>query len=283
MPVLTIARYTFREAARKRLLLAVIILTAVFLVIYGIGSNLLAGEIQRTTARNVGPVLPLMAGLMTVMAFYIVSFLGGLLSVFVSIGAISTELESGTILALAARPIRRWEIVVGKWLALAGIVGAYLIVVSLGVIAIGQLTTGYVPPEPLPAIGLIGCQALVLLSLSVLGSTIFSTLTNGAVTFMLFGVAWVGGLVESFGSIFENQSMMNAGIIASLIVPSDALWRGASFHLQPVALIAAQNVSPAVNPFTAATPIATPMIAYGLLYLTVCLALAVRRFAVRDL
>lgn len=283
MPFWIVTRYTLQEVTRKRLLLAVVILTIAFIAIYGIGSHLLAGEIARGSARGANPVLPFIAGLMTVMAFYIVSFLGGLLAVFVSIGALSGELETGTILALAARPVRRWEIVAGKWLALAMLIGGYLAVVSAGVLVIGQLTTGYFPPEPGPAIALILCQALVLLSLAILGSTIFSTLTNGAVTFMLFGVAWVGGLVESFGTIFDNQSMINAGIVSSLIVPSDALWRGASFHLQPVALIAAQNMSPAANPFTSATPIAAPMVVYSVMYLAACLILAVRRFGSRDL
>src|SRR5438045_9257681 len=38
----------------------------------------------------------------------------------------------------------------------------------------------------------------------------------------------------TIGSIFSNQPMVNAGILASLLIPSDALWKGASFHLQPV-------------------------------------------------
>ena len=122
-----------------------------------------------------------------------------------------------------------------------------------------------------------------LLSLSLLGSTFLSTLTNGALAFMLYGIAWVGGLVEAIGSIFGNQPMVNAGILASLLIPSDALWKGASFHLQPVAMILAQNVTPAANPFTSATPIAPAMLVYSVLYLAVCLLLAMRSFSARDL
>lgn len=280
--MLTIAAYTLHEAARKRLLVAVVVLTVLFLAFFGIGSHFLAEEIRRHTPAA-SPSLPMAAGLMTTMAFSIVAFLGGLLAIFVAIGSISSEVETGTILGLAARPIRRWEIVVGKWVGLAALVILYLVVVSAGLLVISQYTMEYAPPEPRRALVLLVLEALVLLSVAILGSTIFSTLTNGVLTFMLYGVGWVGGLVEGVGSIFNSQPMINAGIVSSLIVPTDALWRGASFHLQPVALILAQNMSPGLNPFTAATPITPPMLWYSLAYLAACLLLAVRGFEAKDL
>jgi len=279
--VLLIARYTLHEAARKRLLLAVLVLTVLFLAVYGVGSQLLADEIRRNVSR--GPALPFVAGLMSLMAFYIVSFLGGLLAIFIALGSIAGEVETGTILALAARPIRRWQIVAGKWLALALLVTCYLVTVSTGVLVLSQRSTGYAPPNAAGAVTLIVLEAVLLLSLTMLGSASLSTLTNGAIVFMLYGVAWVGGLVESVGSIFGNNAMINAGIVASLLVPSDALWKGASFHLQPVAMILAQNVSPAANPFAAATPMAMPMLVYSVLYTVTCLLLAMRVFSARDL
>ena len=282
MTVLTIARYTVHEAARKRLLFAVVLLTILFLVVYGAGSHYLADQVRVGTPRG-APTLTFVAALMAVMAFYIVAFLVSLLAIFVSVGSVASEIESGTILALAARPIRRWQIVGGKWLALAGLIGAYLAAVGAGVLLLTRLSTGYEPPNAAAALAMIFLEALVLLSISMLGSSFLSTLTNGALAFMLYGVAWVGGLVEAIGGIFGNQAMMNAGIVASLIIPSDALWKGASFHLQPVAMILAQNVSPATNPFTSATPIAPSMLIYSAVYLVVCLLLAVWVFSARDL
>lgn len=282
MTMIIIARYTLHEAARKRLLLAVIALTVLFLVVYGAGSHYLADQVRVGAPRG-APSLTFIAALMAVMAFYIVSFLVSLLAIFVSVGSVASEIETGTILALAARPIRRWQIVAGKWLALAALIGVYIVAVGVGVLFLTQRSTGYEPPSPLPALVLIFLEALVLLSLSMLGSTFLSTLTNGALAFMLYGVAWVGGLVEAIGNIFGNHAMMNAGIVASLLIPSDALWKGASFHLQPVAMILAQNVTPAANPFTSATPIAPSMLIYSVVYLAACLLLAMRVFSTRDL
>jgi len=282
MTVFTIARYTLHEAARKRLLLAVVLLTFLFLLVYGLGSHYLAEQIRINVPRN-GPGPTFIVALMAVMAFYIVSFLVSLLAIFVSVGSVAAEIETGTILALAARPIRRWQVVAGKWLALAALLGVYLAAVGAGVLVLTQRSTGYEPPNPLPALVLIFLEALVLLSLSMLGSTLLSTLTNGALAFMLYGIAWVGGLVEAIGSIFGNEAMINSGILASLIIPSDALWKGASFYLQPVAMILAQNVSPAANPFTSATPMPPSMLIYSVGYLVVCLLIAMRVLTVRDL
>jgi ABC-type transport system involved in multi-copper enzyme maturation permease subunit len=280
--ILTLARHTLHEAARKRLLLAVVLLSALFLVVYGVGSHYLADQVRTGTPRG-APTLTFIAALMAVMAFYIVSFLVSLLAIFVSVGSISSEIESGTILALAARPIRRWHIVAGKWLALASLLGVYLLVVGVGVLALTKRSTGYEPPNAPAALALIFVEALVLLTLSMLGSSILSTLTNGALAFMLYGIAWVGGLVEAIGSIFSNQAMINAGVIASLLIPTDALWKGASFHLQPVAMILAQNVSPAANPFTSATPMAPPMLAYSVGYVALGLLLGMWVFSRKDL
>src|SRR5439155_26610934 len=120
------------------------------------------------------------------------------------VGFVASRLQTGTILALAARPIRRWQIIAGKWLALALLMGLYVAAVSSGVLLLTRWSTGYEPPSAAPALALIFLEALVLLSLSLLGSTFLSTLTNGALAFMLYGIAWVGGLVEAIGSIFGN-------------------------------------------------------------------------------
>ncbi|MPZ15496.1 MAG: ABC transporter permease subunit [Chloroflexi bacterium] len=281
--MLVIARHTLRETVRKRLLLAVVVLTALFLLLYGVGSELLARQIRERMLTNVDTALPLAASMLTLMGFYITSFLGALLAIFVSMGSVAAELETGTILTLAARPIRRWEIVLGKWLGLATLIAVYLIVASLGILALTRWATQYTPPSPVPATALLILEALVILSLGMLGSALFSTLTSGAVVFMLHATGWIGGLVEALGSVFDSQAMVTAGILSSMLVPSDALWKGASFYLQPVTVILAQNASPLANPFVSATPIATSMLLYSGLYLVACLLLTVRRFAHQDL
>jgi ABC-type transport system involved in multi-copper enzyme maturation permease subunit len=48
----------------------------------------------------------------------VVNFLIVMITVLTSVGAVAGEISSQTIHALASKPIRRWEIVLGKWLGL---------------------------------------------------------------------------------------------------------------------------------------------------------------------
>jgi len=106
----------------------------------------------------------------------------------------------------------------------------------------------------------------------------FSTLTNGVVVLGLHGIAFIGGWIEQAAALTHSPRALNVGITASLIMPSEALWRRAVFEMQ----------SPIVStlgfsPFSAISVPSKFMIFYACLYLALALALAVRRFSKRDL
>jgi ABC-type transport system involved in multi-copper enzyme maturation permease subunit len=123
----------------------------------------------------------------------------------------------------------------------------------------------------------------VLLSLGLLTSTTWSAVTSGVVTFSLFGVAWLAGIIELIGTELGNQAMRTAGIIVSLIMPSDALWRGASYYLQSPSLIALGSQGVAGNPFAGSAPPTTSLIVWATGYAIVLLAVAAWRLRRRDL
>jgi len=56
-------------------------------------------------------VLPLIAGMMT-----FISGFGSLLAAWSAADAVASEMRSGTVLAVLARPVRRWEFLLGKFL-----------------------------------------------------------------------------------------------------------------------------------------------------------------------
>jgi hypothetical protein len=147
---------------------------------------------------------------------------------------------------------------------------------------IARLIAGFEAPAPAVVIGLMILSALLLLTLSLLGSTLLPTLANGVVVFSLFGLAWLAGVIEFIGGTLSNQAMVNLGIAVSLLVPSDGLWRAASFFVQPPALLA---LSPGrlASPFTAVAPPTAPFLWWSAAYVVVCLLAAVRAFARRDL
>ena len=124
--------------------------------------------------------------------------------------------------------------------------------------------------------------ALVLLTVSLFGSTLFSTLANGVIAFTLFGLAWLGGLIEYTGAMVQNAGMVNLGIAISLLVPSDAIWKAASFYAQSPLFLAIGGTRGQI-PFIGAAPPTVPLVVWAVAYPAVFLVLAVRAFSRRDL
>ncbi|HZO29885.1 MAG TPA: ABC transporter permease, partial [Chloroflexota bacterium] len=220
--------------------------------------------------------------ILTVLGLYAVHFLSSFVALFLTVGAISSEIDSGTLHAVLARPIRRADVVVGRWLAYAGLIGLYVVFMSGAILSMAWLASGYQAFDAARTIGLMVLGALVLLTVSLFGSTLFSTLANGVISFTLFGLAWLGGLIEYIGNMVQNGGMVNLGIAISLLVPSDAIWKAASFYAQSPLFLAVGGTRGQV-PFIGAVPPTLPLVIWTLAYPAVFLLLAARAFSRRDL
>ena len=95
--------------------------------------------------------------------------------------------------------------------------------------------------------------------------------------FGLYGIAFLGGWIEQFGALLNNQTAINIGVICSLIMPGEALWKRAAYEMQsPV--VAALDFSP----FTTNSVPSPLMILYAGIFMFVSLYLAIRQFSRRD-
>jgi len=229
---LTIARFTIQEAISRRLILAGAVLSLAFLGLFTLGFYL----IYHNDSELSGPLSDaqsqaMFGTVMSVLGLYAVNFLAGFLALFISVGAISGEIDSGALHAVLARPLRRAEFVVGRWLAYAGLIGVYVGLMAGSLLLAARLISGYTTPDPLRATLLMMLASIVLLTVSLFGSTVLSTLANGVVVFSLFGLAWLAGIIEFIGGALSNEAMLNIGTAVSLLIPSDAIWRGASYYV----------------------------------------------------
>jgi ABC-type transport system involved in multi-copper enzyme maturation permease subunit len=273
-----IARLTFREAARSRILLAALLLGLAFLLIYGLGFNFVFREFQESVS---GPsVLQVneISSFLTLSGLYAVNFLSVMMTVLTSVATLSSEISSGTMHTLASKPIHRWEILLGKWVGYALMLSAYLGVMAGGVLLIVYLISGYTVPNPARGVSFMYLNALLLLSLSLCGGAALSTLANGVLVFGMFGIAFIGGWIEQFGGLLENQTAINIGILSSLILPSEALWKRALFEMQSP-LVAALGFTP-LSAVTVPSPL---FIGYAVLYSLVAVFIGIRIFQRRDL
>lgn len=279
-----IARLVIREAARRRLLLALLILTLIVIGLTGWGFS------RIPTITQGGTPLPdlqvkLIASQFLILTMFMFSFVLAMAAVFVATPQISGEVESGTALAILSRPIGRAEYVAGKWVGLAALVAVYsggAAAVELGVV---NAVVGYVPPEPLAFIAFMIAEGIVIMSLALLLSTRLSGMVGGVVALVLFGIAWIGGIVGGIGAAFDNATIMHVGTATKLILPTDGLWRGAVFALEPRSFIAASSQAgpaSAANPFfaTAAAPLSFELYVIG--WVGLVLGLAVYSFHARE-
>ena len=277
-----IARLTFREAASRKILLAALLLGLIFLVVFGVGYHLILSELEQqmksmpTIQLNEVRNFLLMAGL------YVVNFLTAMMTVLTSVDTLSGEIGSGTIQTIISKPLQRWQVVTGKWVGFAIMISLYMVLMAGGVTAIVYLRSGYLPPNPVLGLGLIWLNALLLLSVSILGGTRLSTLANGVLVFGLFGIAFIGGWIEQIGGVLPDaatrQTASNVGVVTSLIMPSEALWRRAAHELQS-SLVGAMGFSP----FSGSSYPSDLMIGYAVIFTGVCLLLAIQLFNRRDL
>ena len=278
MSAFVIARLTFREAGRRKILLAAFLLGLVYLVIYGVGFYYVN---QDTTRSQFGPgiiELNQIRNFLFMAGLYVVNFLTVMMAVLTSVDTLSGEIASGTIHTLVSKPLQRWEIVLGKWLGFVGMLTLYLLLMAGGTIVLVYLISGYLAPNVLRGLVFLWMNAVLLLGVSLAGGAVLSTLANGVLVFGLYGIAFVGGWIEQIGSLIQNQTAVNVGIISSLIIPSEALWKRAAFEMQSP-LVSALGFSP----FTAASMPSQIMVLYGLIYAVFALWLAIRLFTRRDL
>jgi ABC-type transport system involved in multi-copper enzyme maturation permease subunit len=277
--ILKIAGITFREARWRKIAWAVVVLGFAFLVVFGVGFYFMWRDISRFNAvasvRALEPV-----NFFILIGFYGIAFLAVALALLISVDTVAGEITSGTIQTVVTKPLRRWEVIVGKWLGLGLMLSAFTVVMSAALIVIVSGITRYLPPNPAPAIALIVLEGLVVLTLSILGGTRLPALANGVVIFMLYGLAFIAGWIEQIGAMLRNEAAINTGIVVSLLMPSEAMWKRAAYLLQPPML---RELGLDFTMFGAASTPSPLMVGYTTIYIVLLLFLAIHLFNTRDL
>lgn len=280
--IATIMQLTIRETQRRRILWVGLLMGIAFLVIYGLGFHYIFAELEAEIGRGRGPgarFLPTIANFLMLTGLYVIHFLVVVMAALLSAGTLSGEIESHTMETVLTKPLGRWQVVLGKWLGYALLIGIYLLLLAGGVILITYLRSGLLARNIGPALGLMLLGGLSMLSLTILGGTRLSTLANGAAAFMLYSLAFVGGWVEQIGAMLQNTTAVDLGIFSSLLMPADALWKKASLLFQPQLSVDFDMA----GPFIVVSEPSELMTLYALAYVLLLLALALWSFSRRDL
>lgn len=284
-PALVYTRLTLREASRRRLLLVLLVLTVVMVAVTTWGFSRLWDIRVNGQPPGASFVRATASQIMILVAFMFTTVLG-LAATVVASPSISGDLESGLALSMLARPIRRADLLLGKWLGFVAMVVIY----TGGAAALEMLTvnwvTGYLPPHPLEFVVFVSAVGVALVTLSMTLSTRLSGLVGGVIALVAFFMSWMGGIVGSIGLALQNQPLIDAGAVSRLIVPADGLWRGAIWALEPSIVIAgvrAAGPGAASNPFFAADPPPTAYLAWCAVWILGLLALALWSLNKREI
>jgi Cu-processing system permease protein len=290
--ILQIARFTLQEAVSRRLILAGVLISLGYIGLFTLGFHFAFDKALENTA---SPESRLSLGVafatLTLFGVYVVNYLASFLALFLSVGAVSGEIDAGTLHAVLARPLNRSEFIIGRWLGYVVMIVTYIVAMTGLVLLVARLVAGYEVPDPTHALLIMALEGVLLLTLSLFGSTLMPTLANGVVVFTLLGLAWLAGIIEFVGRLLQSapdstggEAMLNIGTAVSLFLPSDALWRGASYYLESPSLLALMGAGGRGGiPFFASSPPATALLLWSLGYVAVVLAGAVLAFRRRDL
>jgi ABC-type transport system involved in multi-copper enzyme maturation permease subunit len=282
----TVVRLTLFEALRRRTLWALVVLTALIVVLTGLGFEYLVTQAREHGAGELR--LQLGVSQVLILCAFMFSFILAATAAFLSAPAIAADIESGVLQAMLARPLGRGTFVIGRWIGLGTVIAAYGGVAGLLEIGAMRLASGYGPPDPLGAVGGLAAQSVIVLTITLLLSSRIPAIASGAVSVVLFGMAWGIGVLGGVGAALGVDTLETVASIVRVIFPSDGLWRGTIFALEPGVVIAAitANGSTQVlqaNPFFAATGPNPVYLAWCGLWVGGVLRLTVASFRRREL
>jgi Cu-processing system permease protein len=224
----TIAAFALRESLRRRVFAVVGLLTLAFLALYGLGTWQLFDAVGEFDEPIDGVEARTVAGATILgLAMFATLFLGTILAVFLTLGAVRGDAERGLLQPVLVRPVHRRTVLIGRFAAAASVCGAYVVVVFLATTGITWAFSDWWPDRTVgPALQLAAAVA-ILAALSLAGSVLLSANANGIAVFMLFGAGLTAGLLGQIGEALGSRTLDRVADIVSWVLPFEALYQAA--------------------------------------------------------
>jgi Cu-processing system permease protein len=281
---ITIAGHALREAVRRRVLLVVALLTAAFLGLYALAAFEVFESLERESDAGIIPIdeRALAGGTLLGLAMFVVLFLGVVLAVFLTLGAVRGDAERGLLQPLVVRPVGRTTLLTGRLLAASAVCAPYVVIVFLVAALITRAAGDFTPASlVIPAAGL-ALGVVTVVAISLLGSTVLGTTANGIAIFMVFATGLAAGLLGQIGDALEVDGLTTASSIISWIVPFEALYQNGLYALTSD-IGGATGVIVQLGPFGGATDVSAAIWPWAVAWSTAVLGLAALAFRRRDL
>lgn len=263
----------------------VLVLTAVFLGLYALGTDRAFQEVaefeQDPTFQAVDE-RTLAGATLLGLAMFGTLFLGAVLAVFLTHAVVRGDAERGLLQPLVVRPLGRTTLLGARFLAAAVVCGLYAAGLFAATAGITYWTGSWWPDRFwLPAAEL-AAAAVVVCMLSLLGSVFLSATANGIAVFMLVGAGIVGGLLGQIGAALDSETLVDVAEKASWALPFEALYQDA-LHRITADTRGFTEWAIQLGPFGGAQTGGDNLWAWTVAYAVATGAIAVALFARRDL
>jgi Cu-processing system permease protein len=281
--VWTIAGFALRESLRRRVFVVVAVLTLAFLALYALGAWQIFANLGHEGPSDNGIDTRIVAGSTLLgLSMFATLFLGAILAVFLTLGAVRGDAERGLLQPLLVRPLSRGTFLLGRFAAAASVCAAYVIAVFLACAAITYAFGDWWPDRIFgPAVEL-GAGVAILVALSLAGSVVLSSTANGIAVFMLFGAGLTAGLLGQVAEALNSDTLTHVAKGTAWVLPFEALYQTA------LGAITADTVGFTrfaidLGPFGGAVGFGALLGPYSVAYAAAVGALALWRFHRRDL
>jgi ABC-type transport system involved in multi-copper enzyme maturation permease subunit len=177
MRILAIARNTFRENIRDKILYNLILFALIMIL-----SSIALGQLT----------LGLESKMIIDLGLTSVSVFGTLIAIFIGISLVYKEMEKRTVYALLAKPVHRWEFIVGKYLGLLFTLLVNVVIMTIGIVLTLLYQGG---SEPATFVRLLPAVYLIYLSLALTTALalVFSTFSTPALSALFTLFLWIIG------------------------------------------------------------------------------------------
>ena len=203
--ILAVARGTFREAVRDRVLFLVLVFGGAVLVLSRVVSPIALGE---------GPRITVDLGLSAL------GLIGIAIVVLVGTQLVHKEIERRTIHVVLSRPLSRAQYLVGKWAGLAATMATAVAAMTLILVAVGASVRGPAIIGPIiQAAFMIACANAVLAALAVLFSSLSTPVLSVLYTLGLYATGFWTNDLRNFAAQVPGLAG-DAMRLASYVIPN---------------------------------------------------------------
>jgi Cu-processing system permease protein len=265
-PIALVALHVFRDSVRDKVLYGIVVFAVLL-----IAASYLIGQLTAGQDLKIIKDLGLAA----------MSLFGLFIAIFIGIGLIAREIDRRSIYAILAKPVKRHQFIVGKYLGLvatllvnlAVMAAAYYAVLAylgwtLPAAALGALPSGPTDPRLLLAVAMIACELSLVTAVALFWSTFSSSaLISAAFTIGLYVAGQFGADLRNLQETVDSPAAAAIGRGLYYVLPNFA-----AFDIK-AQVVHALPIEPGYLLMTAG---------YALVYITLLLVGSVMIFSRRD-